>query len=182
MIDQDVELIFRPDNGANLAMLRYHSADGYRRLNPNIVWHYNPWTGEGRSVAALEDPYGLQIIPPFEELNTAEVDPHGKNPHELGAKMDAGKAPIRRGLLEYFPRACIAVAQVSASGAEKYAWNGWETVPDGVARYGDAEARHICKAAIEGAIDRDYGHLHAAHEAWNALARLELILREGEGK
>lgn len=109
-----------------------------------------------------------------------EQDPNGKKPHEPGAKLDAGKAPIRRGLLEYFPRACVAVAHVSASGAQKYAWNGWESVPDGAARYGDAEARHIVKAAIEGPVDRDYGHLHAAHEAWNALARLELILREQE--
>jgi hypothetical protein len=92
--------------------------------------------------------------------------------------MDAGKSPVRRGLLEYFPRACMAVADISASGAQKYAWAGWESVPDGVARYGDAEARHICKQAIEGPIDQDYGHLHAAHEAWNAMARLELILRE----
>lgn len=110
-----------------------------------------------------------------------EMDPNGRQPHEPGAKLDAGKAPIRRGLLEYFPRACIAIAQVSESGAQKYAWNGWESVPNGVNRYGDAELRHIVKAAIEGPVDRDYGHLHAAHEAWNALARLELILREMEG-
>ncbi|MFJ1257877.1 dATP/dGTP diphosphohydrolase domain-containing protein [Cupriavidus sp. CuC1] len=110
----------------------------------------------------------------------SERDPTGRNPHEPGAKLDAGKAPVRRGLLEYFPRACMAVAQVSASGAAKYAWNGWEQVPNGVDRYGDAEARHICKAAIEGPVDADYGHLHAAHEAWNALARLELLLRENE--
>lgn len=109
-----------------------------------------------------------------------EKDPFGKNPREAGAKLDAGKSPVRRGLLEYFPRACMAVADVSASGASKYTWGGWQTVPEGVGRYGDAEVRHICKSAIEGRIDKDYGHLHAAHEAWNALARLELILREEE--
>lgn len=109
-----------------------------------------------------------------------ESDPTGRKPNEPGAKLDAGKAPVRRGLLEYFPRACIAVAEVSASGAKKYTWNGWEAVPGGVDRYGDAEVRHICKAAIEGKVDQDYGHLHAAHEAWNALARLELLLRAGE--
>lgn len=111
---------------------------------------------------------------------TSEADPFGKHPHEPGAKMDAGKAPVRRGLLEQFPRACLAVAQVTASGALKYTWGGWLTVLDGVNRYGDAECRHICKAAIEGPVDKDYGHLHAAHEAWNALARLELMLRESE--
>lgn len=108
----------------------------------------------------------------------SEHDPNGKAPGEPGAKLDAGKSPLRRGALEYFPRALMAVAEVSAFGASKYAWNGWETVPDGVRRYGDAGARHIVKERIEGPYDSDSGLLHAAHEAWNALARLELMLRE----
>jgi hypothetical protein len=57
---------------------------------------------------------------------------------------------------------------------------GLGTVPDATARYGDAEVRHICKAAIEGPTDPDFGCLHAAHEAWNAMARLELVLIESE--
>lgn len=112
-----------------------------------------------------------------------EVDPNGVSPNEPGSKLDAGKSPVRRGLLEYFPRACLAVANVSAAGARKYTWNGWEKVVDGINRYGDAEVRHICKAAIEGQEDplapgKDI--LHAEEEAWNAMARLELILRERE--
>lgn len=107
-----------------------------------------------------------------------ETDPLGRDPKAGGAKLDAGKSPVRRGLLEYFPRACLAVAEISQFGASKYSWNGWETVPDGVARYGDAEVRHICNAAIEGPMTHDSAKLHAAHEAWNSLARLELILRE----
>jgi hypothetical protein len=111
-----------------------------------------------------------------------ELDPNGKQPHEPGAKLDAGKSPVRRGLLEYFPRACLAIAEVSEFGAKKYAWKGWETVPDGINRYGDAQERHVCKAAIEGPIDSETGLLHVAHEAWNALAKLELTLREKETK
>lgn len=113
----------------------------------------------------------------------AEFDPNGKQPHELGAKLDHGKSPVRRGLLEYFPRACLEIANVSARGAKKYAWKGWESVVEGIERYGDAEVRHICKAAIEGEVDSDWENdsvLHAAEEAWNALARLELILRQRE--
>lgn len=109
-----------------------------------------------------------------------EHDPDGKGSHEMGAKLDADKSPVRRGLLEYFPRACLAIAKVSVFGAKKYAWHGWKFVPDGINRYGDAQLRHICKAIIEGEIDVDSGQLHAAHEAWNALARLELILLEKE--
>jgi hypothetical protein len=106
-----------------------------------------------------------------------ESDPTGRAPHEPGAKLDAGKAPVLRGLLAYFPRACRAVADVSAHGAGKYTWRGWETVPDGIDRYGDALVRHLL---TEDERDRDSGLLHAAHAAWNALARLELILREQE--
>ncbi|MDR5772066.1 MULTISPECIES: dATP/dGTP diphosphohydrolase domain-containing protein [unclassified Caballeronia] len=107
----------------------------------------------------------------------AEADPHGRSPHEAGAKLDAGKAPVLRGALGYFPRALTAVAEVSEIGARKYTWNGWESVPDGAERYGDALARHILAENIDGSHDADTGLLHAAHAAWNALARLELLLR-----
>jgi hypothetical protein len=108
-----------------------------------------------------------------------EEDPTGRDRHEPGAKMDKGKAPIRQGVIQYFPRALEAIALVSLHGAEKYAWKGWESVPNGVARYGDAAGRHALAEATEGLYDPKTGYLHAAHEAWNALARLELMLREG---
>ena len=110
-------------------------------------------------------------------MSTAvEFDPHGKGQHELGAKMDAGKAPVVRGALHYFPQALSAIAEVSAKGAAKYAWNGWETVSDGFQRYTDALGRHFLAESYE-LIDRDTECLHAAQVAWNALARLELLLR-----
>ena len=86
---------------------------------------------------------------------------------------------MRQGLLEQFPRACIEVARVSEFGAAKYTWGGWQTVEDGVRRYGEAATRHVLKEVIEGPSDES-GLLHAAHECWNALARLELLLREKE--
>jgi hypothetical protein len=110
----------------------------------------------------------------------AESDPTGAQPHEPGAKLDAGKAPVFRGAIDYFPRALEAVAAISAFGASKYTWRGWESVPDGINRYSDALARHLVKQRIEGDNDADSGMLHAAHAAWNALARLELILRQQE--
>ena len=129
-------------------------------------WDWGDWEGEPT----------VGCIIAYEKLST-ESDPLGRNPKEAGAKLDAGKSPVRRGLLEYFPRACLAVAEISQFGASKYTWKGWETVPDGIDRYGDAEVRHICNAAIEGPITADSKMQHAAHEAWNALARRELILR-----
>ena len=107
----------------------------------------------------------------------AESDPLGRNPNEPGAKLDAGKAPVFRGLLDYFPRACSAVAEVSEVGAKKYTWKGWETVPDGYNRYSDALARHLLKGTYE-LLDVDTNLTHAAHAAWNALARLELLMKD----
>src|SRR5712671_1661436 len=109
-----------------------------------------------------------------------EKDPHGKAAKQPGSKLDAGKSPIWRGVLDYFPRAVRAVADLSAYGANKYSWKGWEAVPDGINRYGDAMVRHIVKEAIEGPWDveikLDPKHpadiRHATQVAWNALARL----------
>jgi hypothetical protein len=107
-----------------------------------------------------------------------ESDPTGKNPHEPGAKLDGGKISIFRGALDYFPRAIEAVAAVSTFGARKYAWKGWETVPEGIERYSDALVRHLIAEAKGQILDADSGLTHAAHAAWNALAVLELKLRE----
>lgn len=111
--------------------------------------------------------------------NKVEIDPNGKSQHESGAKMDAGKVPIFQGLLDYFPRALLAVAEVSAAGAKKYAWKGWESVPDGVNRYENAMGRHIVNESIQGKFDPE-GFRHKAQRAWNDLAALELTLKEEE--
>lgn len=108
-----------------------------------------------------------------------ESDPNGIKPKEPGAKLDAGKYPVTRGALHYFPKALCAVSELSAIGAKKYSWKGWEKVPDGINRYSDALGRHELR--IEGDYtrrDNDTGVLEATAVAWNALARLELILRE----
>jgi Domain of unknown function (DUF5664) len=93
-------------------------------------------------------------------------------------KYDGGKSPVYRGALSYFPRALEQVASVSAFGASKYAWKGWEGVSEGFERYSDAMVRHITSSAKGEANDPDSGLLHEAHTAWNALARLELKLKE----
>ena len=111
---------------------------------------------------------------------TIEKDPNGKNPHELGAKLDAGKVCIYRGAVGYFPRALSEIAAVSTFGASKYAWKGWETVPDGFNRYSDAMVRHLICEGKDEVFDIDSNLLHAAHTAWNALARLELLIKERE--
>ena len=106
-----------------------------------------------------------------------EQDPSGISPHTPGAKLDAGKN--RLGLvLHGFAKALEEVGRVGTFGANKYTDNGWVSVPNGYARYTDAAYRHLMKEAQGELCDPDSGLQHAAHTAWNALARLELKLRE----
>ncbi len=111
-----------------------------------------------------------------------EKDPTGRDPKQGGAKLDAGKNPIFQGVLSYFPRALEAVSIVSFEGAKKYSWKGWESVPDGVNRYSDALGRHLLEEGKGNLYDNAAGGtnlLHAAQICWNALARLELMLKSG---
>lgn len=109
----------------------------------------------------------------------AERDPHGIDPHEPGAKLDAGKD--RLGLVfSGFARALQAVGMVGTYGAQKYTDDGWMSVPDGAARYTDALYRHLLAEASGERRDAESSLPHAAHAAWNALARLELMLRRAE--
>jgi hypothetical protein len=110
---------------------------------------------------------------------TKEFTNDSQEKQSVGAiKYDGGKAPVFRGAIDYFPRAISAVAEVSAFGASKYAWKGWEGVLDGYNRYSDAMVRHLIYEGEGEVLDVDSGLLHAAHCAWNALARLELIIKE----
>jgi len=111
-----------------------------------------------------------------------ESDPNGKSEHEPGAKLDAGKPQPGYFFAHYFPRAMCAVADVGAAGAAKYTYRGWMYVPNGLVRYTDALMRHEVEIGKGDFFSRDaqLGVLHAAQVAWNALARLELILIELE--
>lgn len=109
-----------------------------------------------------------------------ERDPNGLDPHKPGAKLDAGKPRV--GLMfKGFARALLRVAEVTTYGANKYTPDGWQSVQDGEARYLDAQCRHMLKGFIEEC-DKDTDLEHMAHDAWNALARLELALRRKEGE
>lgn len=115
-----------------------------------------------------------RVLPPV-----GESDPTGKDPHQPGAKLDAGK--VEMGLIfNGMPRALLQVAWVATYGANKYTRDGWLTVPDGPRRYTDAMYRHLNAEARGEVHDADTQLEHAAHAAWNALARLELLLR-GQG-
>jgi hypothetical protein len=105
-----------------------------------------------------------------------EVDPNGKNPHESGAKLDAGKNRLGLVLME-FSRSLQEVGKVGTFGANKYTDNGWIEVPNGVSRYTDAMFRHLLKYGEGEDVDPDTGLSHLAHAAWNVLATLDLEMR-----
>jgi hypothetical protein len=97
-----------------------------------------------------------------------EIDPHAP-----GAKLDAGKPDTS--LLLDFHLALLEVAAVGTYGAKKYSRGGWKTVPDGVDRYTAAMLRHLLAEQV-GERDEESDLRHAAQVAWNALARLQLLL------
>lgn len=113
-----------------------------------------------------------------------EVDEKGLDQHAPGAKMDLGKVDIFRHFLAMFPRATECTAWVAEYGERKYTYMGWSQVEDGIRRYTAAMNRHILDEAKgeKYDIDPDKGSdlAHAAQVAWNAMARLELMIREGE--
>ena len=108
-----------------------------------------------------------------------ERDPHGLPPDTPGAKLDADKLRVDL-VLDSFSLALIEVAKVAGYGARKYSEGGWQHVEQGEQRYRVAAGRHRLKRVRE-THDPDSGILHLAHEAWNVLAELELVLRK-EGK
>lgn len=154
----------------------------HRGLARDFTWGISNSTQTIESFRALNPFDNIKLAQALGVADSKEFDPLGYKPHEPGAKLDAGKPSVRRGFINYFPRAILAVAAVSDHGQKKYTWGGWKEVPDGINRYGDAELRHMCYEAMGQKIDLDSDALHAAHEAWNAMARLELILCEMEKK
>jgi hypothetical protein len=109
----------------------------------------------------------------------SDHDPTGRDQHEPGAKLDALK-PRPALVMGGFSRALMAVSHVGTYGAIKYTPNGWRSVPNGVERYSEAMLRHWLAESQGVECDGESQMLHAAHLAWNALARLELMLMELE--
>lgn len=107
--------------------------------------------------------------------STHEADPNGLSAHSPGAKLDDGK--VMADLLQGFSRALMAVGEVATFGAKKYTRDGWKSVDDAYNRYSAAMMRHYLKEMLED-VDADSKLLHQAHLAWNALARLEIMLRD----
>lgn len=94
----------------------------------------------------------------------------------VGLKYDIDK-PRTHLVFQDFADALLEVAKVGTHGAAKYDDHNWLSVDNGFERYSSAMIRHYL-AENEDYFDDDSGYLHAAHAAWNALARLQLILNQ----
>ena len=97
----------------------------------------------------------------------------------MSVKYDKGKVQPRL-IIESMPKAIMCVAEVGTFGAEKYSPDGWKHVHDGYFRYTDAMYRHLLQEHQGHLIDQESQLYHAAHAAWNALARLELLIEKLE--
>lgn len=99
--------------------------------------------------------------------------------HAVGYKADVGKNRLTL-IMHGFANALLEVGKVGTFGAQKYTDNGWCEVRNGEQRYTDALYRHLLAEATNELVDEESGLLHSAHSAWNALARLELQLRNSK--
>lgn len=95
---------------------------------------------------------------------------------ERGIKHDNDKPEMY--LLQDFSLALLELGKVATFGAKKYSPGNWLHVKDGFNRYTSAMIRHFCEEGLSS-IDHETDLYHAAHTAWNALARLEFLMRNG---
>jgi hypothetical protein len=145
---------------------------GQSQVNP-------PATNDERTQPGYTEPHEYAYVLPPVPTGVVERDPTGRDPHNGGAKLDAGKVEMTL-VTRDMARALRAVAEVSTFGARKYSRGGWVLVEDGFRRYADAQDRHANDFGRGESHCPDSGLLHLAHEAWNALAKLDLYLREQE--
>lgn len=95
-----------------------------------------------------------------------------------GMKFDDGK--IRPSIvLGDFSLALQEICKVGGYGIDKYGASNWLMVNNAHERYDNALLRHWLEGKAHE-FDTESGHLHVAHTAWNALACLELKLRESK--
>lgn len=116
----------------------------------------------------------------IKNLHLAEALPVADNSKE-GRKL--GKVRMEL-VFEGMPNALQALGKCMtwAIEAKGYEELDFLTVPNGPQKYRGAMYRHDQKEILGEEFDDESGLIHATHTAWNAMARLELLLREGKAK
>lgn len=122
--------------------------------------------------------YGNPIPYFFVNENVERLTTAPKEQCETGTKYDTGKPRLFE-MIEDFKEPLEEVAKVWAFGADKYKKHNWAYVDNAYDRYSNALVRHLVQGKT---CDDESKLLHAAHVAWNSLARLHFILEEQKEK
>lgn len=131
--------------------------------------------GRCKTDRCIPDHYCYDVCKPLTTdetcpMDTVIADLKPTLPTDAAARKNA---PMARGLLDYFPLACAAVAELSRIGNEQHNpgqpmhWNRTKSTD-----HADCIVRHLVD---RGTIDTD-GVRHAAKVAWRALALLQTEL------
>lgn len=91
-----------------------------------------------------------------------------------GIKYDKDKPRLAEMVID-FASPLTELCKVWEFGANKYSKSNWKLVDNGKDRYTNALLRHLV-AEEDNPIDDESGLPHAAHIAFNALARLYFII------
>ena len=112
-------------------------------------------------------------------MDSEEMQKHHESmPYVDKTGTDKKPNPLRD-VYHEFPRAMLALADVTAFGARKHAPRGWQSFECDYALvyHMSKVGRHILQLELEGPVNGDDGGLlHAAQAAWNLLAYLEHLL------
>lgn len=125
------------------------------------------WVAEGRRAASTPDPkMDAAPTPGFD--SSKEGRKNGKIRMEL--------------VFNGMPNALMALGKCMTWAIEVkgYEEDDFLTVPDGPKKYRGAMLRHDLREILGETVDDESGLIHATHTAWNAMARLEILLREGK--
>lgn len=140
---------------------------------PGTMWTYCPVCGTDNNNESAMRRYdelpaqgALKAPPTFDPSEATRKD--GKIRMEL--------------VLQGMPNALLALGEIMTWAVESkgYVEGDFLNVPDAKSKYRGALYRHDLKEMLGQMTDEESGKLHAAHTAWNALARLEILLREGK--
>lgn len=99
----------------------------------------------------------------------------------LGAKFDGGKLLFSL-LTRSLAGPVRVVVAVLTYGANKYAAESWQLVPDARRRYEDALDRHLSQWRLGEDFDDESGLHHLGHAACNALFLLWFCMQEDKGR
>lgn len=143
---------------------QYNSSNGCHDIclvclaDRGYIWALEILTGDIEYKKEEHVPYDSRLVKDMEGIRHNK----GKGRHSL--------------VLGDFKNALNAVVAVGTKGADKYEDSNWLLCKNGKEDCKNSAMRHLLEG--DGINEEDFGELHLAHAAWNALAALEHLLRE----